>query len=145
MTYRNVPPRWRLVAQLSTLGTTAAVGASIAYTPPKLDAKLSIIEQTMNADVWAWTMFLAGMIGFVAEVIGSRLRSNDTKLLWLVSFCHIICMAVMIGYSLSALASLLRLGHWYAFAGPVLGLYIAIMHYVFIKRRYTDPMDMIHG
>lgn len=141
MTYRQIPQRWRLVAQLATLATTAVLGVSIAYTPAQLDAKLTIIEQTMSAHIWAWTMLLAGLIGLVIESVVAWLKSLNGALLWLVSICHIICMAVMLGYSLSAGASLVRTGHWYAFGGPILGLYISLMHYVFIKRRYTEPLN----
>jgi FtsH-binding integral membrane protein len=131
-----------LVAQLATLATTAALGVSIAYTPPKLDAKLTVIEQTMSAKPWALAMLAAGLVGLVIESFVAYRKSTDATFLWLVSICHIICMSVMLGYSLSAVASLVRTGHWYAFGGPVLGLYIALMHYVYIKRRYTEPLHL---
>jgi hypothetical protein len=133
------------VAQLSTLFVTAALGVSIAFTPPKIDAKLSIIEQAMSAAIWAWIMFVFGMTGFISECILARKNSNNKFGLIAVSVCHTMCMSVMIGYSLSAAVALIRSGHWYAFGGPVLGIYLSLMHYVYIKRRYTDPSIIIAG
>jgi hypothetical protein len=143
VTYRQVPQRWRLVAQLSTLLVTAAIGVSIAFTPPKIDAKLSIIEQAMSVAVWAWIMFIFGLTGFITESILAYKNSMNKYSLIAVSICHTICMSVLIGYSLSAAASLIRTGHWYAFSGPALGIYLSLMHYVYIKRRYTDPSLII--
>lgn len=136
MTYRYVPARWRLVSQLATLLCTALLGLSLAYTPPQVDAKLTVIEQAMSVHVWAWTMMTFGLIGFFGESFTSYIKSNNSWLLWSVSICHTVCLSVMLGYSLSAAASLIRTGHWYAFGGPVLGIYIALMHYVYIKRRH---------
>jgi hypothetical protein len=132
-----------LYAQLGTLTTTAALGASIALTPPKVDAKLSTIEQAMSITLWAWTMMAFGAVGLALEAFAAHRNSNHSFLLWGVSVCHIVCMSVMLGYSASALASLIRLGHWYAFGGPVLGLFISLMHFVFVKRKYVDPMEVV--
>lgn len=136
MTYRYVPAKWRLISQLATLLTTAILGVSIAYTPPSVDVKLTIIEQTMNVHIWAWAMIAFGLIGLIVECITNSMKSNNSTLLWVVSICHTVCLSVLLGYSSSAIASLIRTGHWYAFGGPVLGIYMCLMHYVYIKRRY---------
>lgn len=143
MTYRQVPQKWRLIAQLATLGVTALLGLSIAFTPPNADAKLTVIEHAMSVTLWAWIMMGFGTVGLVTEGYISRKDIRPRPALFLISICHIMCMSVLLGYSASAIASVIRTGHWYAFGGPCLGFYLCLMHYVYVNRRYMGPNDMI--
>jgi hypothetical protein len=140
MTYRYVPQRLRLMAQLATLAGTALVGVSIMMTPVAVDPKLSQIERAMSADSWALVLVVAGTVGFLAE-LWSVFHKNDHRLFWLVSLCHIVLMATMIAYGASAMVGLIQRGLWYNFAPPVLAVLIAIWHYIYVKRRGREPVD----
>lgn len=142
ITYRFVPARWRLMAQLATLLGTALVGLSIYLTPEKVDPKLSQIERTMNADVWAILLMVFGLLGFVCETY-SVLSKRDTFFL-VVSACHIVLFAEMLAYSVSALSGVLLRAPW-AFAGPVLGVLLAIWHYIYIQRKPRLPSDILRA
>lgn len=141
MTYRYVPQRWRLAAQLVTLAGTSALGASIVATPPQTDVKLSQIEQTMNADLWGWLLVAAGAIGFLAEGVMSSTKTM--KLFWVVSMCHIVCLSLMVAYGTSALVGLIERGQWYNFAGPVLAVMVGTWHLVYVQRKPSIPADLV--
>lgn len=143
MTYRQVPQRWRLASQLATLAVTAAIGVSILVTPPKSDAKLTVIETAMSVHAWAFVMIVFGALGFCVESWIAYKNTMPPSALRTVSICHIISMSILSGYGLSALASLIRTGHWYSFAGPLLALYLMLMHWAYVNRRYMDRKDII--
>ena len=142
MTYRFVPNRWRLVAQLATLAITGILGVSIALTPPLVDPKLSEIESAMSNDIWAWFMVSISMVGFVSECINARSK-NECRLTFVaVSFSHILLMSILIAYSASALVGLFRTGYWYNFGPPALGIYMALMHFIYVQRRKQLPLEI---
>lgn len=143
MTYRAVPQKMRFVAQLATLLVTGLIGLSILLTPPLVDPKLSEFERAMGAEVWAWTLITFGGIGFLAELINGLIK-RPSKLFWLVSFCHLVLMALMVSYGASAMVSLIRTGLWYNFAAPLLASLLALWHYVYIQRQRYPTAEELH-
>lgn len=128
------------MAQLATLLGTALVGLSILLTPEKVDPKLSQIEHAMNADIWAWLLIVFGSMGFLAELYTVLIKRDI--LFWLVSVCHIILFSEMVAYSTAALVGVVLRAPW-AFAGPVLGMLLALWHYIYIQRKPRLPVDMM--
>ena len=137
MTYRFVPRRLRMLAQLSTLAVTAILGASIALTPARTDSKLSVIEEAMRADTWAFVLIIFGSVGFLAETYMSV--RNNQKLFWLVSICHLVLCSVMLAYSAAALVGVLT-NNWWNFGAPALGALVAFWHYIYVQRRPREPV-----
>jgi len=123
---------------MATLGATGLMAVGIAMTPPLTDPKLNVIEKTMQADSWAVTLAAAGFLGFFCELWMTWRKSDG--LVSLVSWCHIVCVGVLVGYSVSALVSVVLRVPW-NFAAPVLGLLLALWHLMYVKRRppYIDP------
>lgn len=140
MTYRNVPARALLVAQLSTLLVTAIVGWSLYLTPHAKDAKLTVLERGMNQHYWAYALMVAGITGFIFELLAHLRRGDGTPrreidcYLSIVAWSHVVCCGVMAGYSAAALASVIKYQPW-NFGGPALGVLIMIWHGLYVKRR----------
>jgi FtsH-binding integral membrane protein len=140
MTYRFVPRRLRMAAQLATLAVTAVVGLSIVVTPQKYDPKLSVIEQAMTADAWGLVLVAFGTVGFFLELYSS-VRSRQ-PLFWLVSACHIMCCSVLLAYSIAALVGVFSHAPW-NFGAPALGVLVAFWHYIYVQRRPREPVTYV--
>lgn len=140
MTYRFVPRRLRLAAQLATLLVTAIVGASVMLTPAKVDVKLSTIERTMSADTWGAILVFCGLLGFVFEAY-TNIRKKE-PMFWVVSVAHIGCCAVLAAYSLSALVGVLTHTPW-NFGAPALGVLLSFYHYIYVQRRPKEPIHYV--
>jgi hypothetical protein len=142
MTYRYVPQRWRLVAQLTTLLGTAAIGISLVLTPtPAEDPRTTEFEQAMGADAWGLMLIVFGVLGVICE--GSGVIWHTRKLFWVVSMCHIVLFSLMLVYGAAALWGLIDRGQWWNFAAPVLAVMIAIWHYAYIMRRPKMPVERL--
>ena len=140
MTYRYVPRRHRMVAQLLTLVVTAILGASIIAAPESTDPRLTIIERAMSADYWGGLLIVFGILGFAAELY-STIRKKQ-PFFWVVSACHTILCAVLLAFSVSALASVLAYAP-YNFGAPALGVLVAFFHYMYVQRRPREPITYV--
>lgn len=132
MTYRLVPPHVWARLQKALLGVTAIIGLGIALAPLDKDARLTAIETTMNVDLWAYSMILSAVIAFGAELYMSRRHSE--RLINLVAACHIVMCSLLCGYATSAGAGVLT-RTWWNFGAPVIGFFLAYLHYIFVRRR----------
>lgn len=143
--YRYVPMRWRLFMQLSTLLATALVGLSILLTPHSQETKLTAFEHEMGNWPPATVLIVAGVVGFVCELIMNHHEpsTTSTTLFVSVSLCHTAAFGIFMGYAASSLVGLIRTGEWYNFAAPVLGLLLALMHLMYTKRRQEIPFDVV--
>lgn len=142
MTYRFIPQKWLLAAQLSTLATTAVVGMSVYLTPPQKDVKLTVLEQEMNPKIWAIALIVAGTVGLISEII-VVVTKQQQRLLSLVAYSHIVCAGGLAGLSASVLVSVIERQPW-NFGAPILGLLMVFWHALFSKRR-RPPNNGISG
>lgn len=140
MTYRYVPRRLRMAAQLLTLLVTGIVGLSIMVTPHNTDPKLSVVEKAMSADTWGLTLVVFSSIGLAAEIYSTWRKKGP--LFWTVSICHIILCAVLMAYSVSALVGVITRAPW-NFGAPALGMLIAFWHYIYVQRRPREPITYV--
>lgn len=101
-------------------------------TPHDRDAKLSVIENVMNVDYWAWTLIVASLIGVVLEA-WMALRNNE-EFVEAVAWVHMICCGVLTGYSLGAFVGVLERAPW-NFGAPAVAALLAFYHLMFVKRR----------
>lgn len=131
MTYRLVPYSALRTVQFMSLIVTALVGLSIWATPKNLDAKLSVIEQAMNADWWAWGLTGFSVIALVCE-IDMAIRKHY-RWVGIVSACHILLAGLLIGYSAAALWGVL-FRVWWNFGAPCMGALLTVLHFVFVRR-----------
>lgn len=132
MTYRYVPQRLLMWAQLLTLLVTATLGASIAVTPPQRDAKLTEIEEFMGTDPWAYALIAFSLVGFVCEAW--MIRQKSERFISVVTWCHIALCGLLGAYATAAMVGVMVRVPW-NFGAPALGLLIAYWHFVFVKRR----------
>lgn len=133
MTYRYVPPHIWGRLQKVILVVTAFVGLSLAVTPAERNVStLSVIEETMSADVWAIGLIVFSVIALLLE-IDMEHRKHE-KWVNLVGYCHIMLCALLVGYSVSALVGVL-IRIWWNFGAPTLGLLLSYLHFIFIRRR----------
>lgn len=133
MTWRFVPRAWLRRVQLATLAATALLGFSIAVTPRERDVStLTVIESTMNADIWAYGLVLFSLIALVAE-IDMAWRKHE-RWVPLVAGCHIMLCSLLVGYAAAAMWGVMfRI--WWNFGSPTLGALLAYWHLIFTKRR----------
>jgi hypothetical protein len=133
MTWRYVPQKWLFRLQIATLSTTAILGAGIAVTPRERNVStLSVIEQAMSADVWAFGLMLFAVVAVVAE-IDMKCRHHE-KWIVVVAVCHILLCSLLVGYSVAAMTGVL-VRVWWNFGAPTLGLLLAYWHLAFSHRR----------
>jgi ABC-type xylose transport system permease subunit len=134
MTYRSVPPRWRLIAQLATLGVSAMLGVYIVYigAEPSVDPRLSQIEKAMSAAVWGYALASLGVVGLIAEILNNR--DVRERLFWLVSLCHILLFGIMMAFAASALVGVI-LNDSKLWASVMLSFYLALMNFIYIQRK----------
>jgi hypothetical protein len=132
MTYRQVPPRWKLIAQLATLFTSAGIGLYIAVIAEEADPRLSQIEQVMSGKVWGYGLLIFGVLGLIAEVINNK--DKRERLFWLVSTCHTVLFGILIAFSLSASVGVFTHDSklW---ASVLLAGYLGLMNFVYIQRK----------
>lgn len=131
MTYRMVPLKRLRTAQMLTLSVTAIVGLSIAATPVARDAKLSVIEQYMNADYWAATLVVFSALALLCE-IDMHARKHQ-RWVWIVTACHIVLFSVMCGYAAAAFWGVL-FRVWWNFGAPAVAALLAWWHFMFVGR-----------
>lgn len=133
MTWRFVPPAWLRRVQLATLAGTAILGLGIAVTPRERDVStLTVIESSMNSDIWAIALMVFSLIAFAAEIDMGR-RGNER---WtsVVVVCHIALCSLLVGYSAAALVGVMS-RIWWNFGAPTMGALLAYWHLVFVHRR----------
>lgn len=133
MTWRFVPREWLFRIQIATLAGTALLGLSIAVTPDERDVStLTVIEQTMNADLWAYGLMFFSLVALWAEIDMKRRR--HTRWVELVSWCHVFLCALVASYAVAAMWGVLfRI--WWNFGAPTMGALLAYWHATFSKRR----------
>lgn len=133
MTWRFVPREWLYRVQIATLAVTAVLGLGIAVTPKERDVStLTVIESTMSADYWAYSLILFSVIALAAE-LDMRVREHS-RWVQVVAFCHIFLCALVASYAAAALWGVLfRI--WWNFGSPALGGLLAYWHMLFSKRR----------
>lgn len=132
-----------MLAQLFTLLITVVIGFSIVVAPKDANlARLSEIEKFMDADHWGWALVAFGTIGFLAELwVVAHERDN---LFVVISLCHLLCMALMVAFSIAALVGSVERGQWWNFAVPALGVYLGFMHYMYVQRKTQLPAEIVH-
>lgn len=132
MTYRLVPPKVWAQLQKVVLAVTAIIGLTIALAPPDKDARLTQLEKFMNVDIWAYGLITAAILAFVMEVLMERHKHE--RYINAVGYCHIVMCALMWGYAGSAAAGVLA-RTWWNFGAPAIGILIAYLHYIYVRRR----------
>lgn len=132
MTYRLVPPSVWAQLQRAVLATTIIIGISIALAPHDRDARLTAIENFMNVNIWAYSMITAALIALFCELHMSR--KQHERWINLVGYMHITLCSLMVGYACSAFAGVLN-RTWWNFGAPAVGLLLAYLHYIYVRRR----------
>lgn len=132
MTWRFIPPPWAQRLQYVTLGVTVVLGLSIASAPENHDPKLSVIEQAMSADVWAFGLILASLIAIAAEWRMTRTRKDN--LVPVVAYSHIVLCGLLTGYTAAALWGVLD-RVWWNFGAPAMGALLVYLHFLYTRRR----------
>jgi hypothetical protein len=139
MTYRHVPSRWRLVAQLATLFTSAGIGIYLIVIAQESDPRLSQIEQAMSGKIWGVIMLVFGVVGFVTECLNNR--DAQGRLFWLVSISHVMLFGVLSAFTLSAVVGVLTHDSklW---ASVLLAGYLALMNFIYVQRKSNKPHEV---
>jgi hypothetical protein len=119
------------MAQWLTLIVTALVGASILITPHDRDAKISVIEQAMNADYWAYGLMVFSTVALVCE-IDMAARKHE-RWVNIVAWAHILLCGLLVGYTAAAFVGVLLRVSW-NFGAPALGMLVSFWHLLFSKR-----------
>jgi hypothetical protein len=140
MTYRYVPRRLRMAAQLATLAVTAILGASVVAAPANVDPKLTEIERAMDANVWGYVLLVFGAIGFIAEVYTTMRHRLPVFLL--VSVCHSVLFGVMMAYAVSSAIGVFTYAPW-NFGVPFLAALVGFWHYIYVQRRPREPVTYV--
>ena len=135
MTWRFIPPPWAQRLQYVTLAVTAVLGLSIACAPEDRDPKLTVIERTMNADIWAVGLTVISLIAIFAEWRMARTKRDN--LIPLVAYSHIVLCALMVGYTSSALWGVLD-RVWWNFGAPTMGVLLIYLHLLYTRRRRVN-------
>lgn len=133
MTYRLVPPHVWGRLQKVVLAVTAVLGLSLAVTPVERNVStLSVIEQTMSADLWAISLMVCSLTALALEIDMDR-RKHER---WVnfVGYMHIALCSLLVGYSVAAFVGVL-LRIWWNFGAPTLGGLLAYLHFIFIRKR----------
>ena len=118
---------------MATLVGTAILGLSIAVTPRERDVStLTVIESTMNSDIWAVSLIVFSLIGLVAEI--DMTRRKHERWTGVVAACHIMLCSLLVGYAAAALVGVM-IRVWWNFGSPTLGALLAYWHLVFVHRR----------
>jgi hypothetical protein len=136
VTYRHVSSRWKLVAQLATLFTSAGIGLYLIVISQEHDPRLSQIEQAMSGKVWGYILLIAGIVGFISEYFNHRLPGE--RLFWLVSTCHIVLFGVLVAFTASAAVGVVTHDSklW---ASVLLAGYLGLMNFIYVQRKGTAP------
>lgn len=131
MTYRLVTEKMLRRAQMATLTVTAIVGWSIAVTPQRADAKLSVIEQYMSADYWAAGLVVFSVLALLCEI--DMARRKHQRWVPIVTVCHIALFSLMCGYAAAAFWGVL-FRVWWNFGAPAIAGLLAFWHLMFVGR-----------
>lgn len=138
MTYRHVPARWKLVAQLATLAVSAGVGVYVLTVAQQSDPRLSQIEQVMSARPWGIALILFGGVGLIAECFNAV--DKRERLFWLVSTCHVMLFGIMVAFSASSFVGVIT-HNSQLWASVMLSAYVGLMNFVYVQRRGIQPAN----
>jgi peptidoglycan biosynthesis protein MviN/MurJ (putative lipid II flippase) len=135
VTYRHVSPRWKLVAQLATLFTSAGIGLYLIVISQEHDPRLSQIEQVMSGKIWGYVLLVAGLIGLITEILNNWLPGE--RFFWLVSLCHTILFGVLVAFAASATVGVVTHDSklW---ASVLLAGYLGLMNFIYVQRKGSN-------
>jgi apolipoprotein N-acyltransferase len=92
----------------------------------------------MNGDVWGYTLLIASVVGFVAEVLNNWLPGE--RFFWLVSLCHVILFGILIAFAASATVGVVTHDSklW---ASVLLAGYLGLMNFIYVQRKGSAPSN----